>query len=67
MSRDVHWDNKVHPNIANSMRNLGNLYCVEGKHEGALKMHLKCAEIREAIYGKECEHPDIATSRSNMD
>ena len=54
------------PDSATSLSNLGQVYHGQGKHEEALKMNVKCVEIR-AIYGKECEHPDIATSRSNLE
>ena len=55
MSRDVHGDNSVHPNIASSMSKLGNLYRVEGKHEEALKMYEKYFEMRQTGYGKQCK------------
>ena len=56
----------AHPNSAVSLSNLVQVYHDQGKHEKELKMHVKCVEMRDAMYGKECENPDIATCRSNL-
>ena len=50
MSRDVHGNNSVHSNVANSMKKLGNLNCVERNHEEVLKIYQKCFEMNQAIY-----------------
>lgn len=48
------------------LNNLGIVYNDQGKHEEALKMHERSIEMRQAIYGQDCAHRDIATSRSNL-
>ena len=49
-----------HPDVANSLNSLANLYSDQGKYDEALAHYLRALKIREKHLG--AEHPDVANS-----
>ena len=53
MNCDIHKLGCVHPNVSNSITELGKLNQDRGKLEEELKMHERFFEMRQAINGEE--------------
>jgi tetratricopeptide (TPR) repeat protein len=53
-----------HPSIANSMYNLAELYCSQGRYEEAEPLYVKALELAEVSLGKE--HPNTKMCRNNL-
>ncbi len=52
-----------HPDVAQSLNNLGGLYKVQGKYAEAEPLYQRALAIREKALGSE--HPELATSLEN--
>ncbi len=59
------YQEKLHPDIATSLNNLGGVYEAMGKLEKSLEMHEQSFEMYRAIH-KGRLHPDIAMSLNNL-
>lgn len=55
---------ELHPDIADSLDNLGNWYQNQGDLQRALECRLEALDMRRALFGER--HPDIATSLNNV-
>ncbi|OJW72063.1 MAG: hypothetical protein BGO68_00800 [Candidatus Amoebophilus sp. 36-38] len=64
MRQALYKDNGNHPDIANSLHNLGMVYSSFRQYEEALKYHGEALEMRQALYIGN--HPDIANSLHNL-
>ena len=53
-----------HPDTANSLNNLAELYRVQGRYGEAEPLHQQALAIRETVLGTD--HPDTATSLNNL-
>ena len=53
-----------HPDVANSLNNLANLYADQGKYEEAEPLYRRALTIREQQFGSE--HSDVADSLNNL-
>ena len=53
-----------HPDVANSLNNLAELYQAQGNHDAALPLLQRASKIFEKTLGPE--HPDFATALSNL-
>ena len=48
------------------LANIGGVYYDMGEYTSALDYHTKSLEMNKAIYGRDCNHPNIANSYSNI-
>ena len=64
MRKQIYGD-KLHPNMAGSLNNLGNALNDLGKHDQALEYHERSLEMKKQIYGDK-PHPDVAISLNNL-
>ena len=55
---------KGHPNIAQSLNNLAELYRLQGQYETAVPLYQRSLAIREKTLGED--HPDVAQSLNNL-
>ncbi|QIR41386.1 tetratricopeptide repeat protein [Tolypothrix sp. PCC 7910] len=55
---------KEHPNVAQSLNNLAELYRVQGSYAKAEPLYLRSLAILEKVLGKE--HPNVAQSLNNL-
>lgn len=55
---------KEHPDVAQSLGNLGSLYDAKGDYERAEQLHQRALMIREKVLGPE--HLSVATSLNNL-
>ena len=55
---------KDHPDIAESLQNLAELYQMQGKYDKAESLYIQSLEIRERVLGRE--HPDVANCLNNL-
>ncbi len=53
-----------HPDVANSLNNLGNLYKNQKRYEEAEPLYLKAIEFYKKLLGKERTH--VANSLNNL-
>ena len=53
-----------HPDVANSLNNIGVAYNAKGEHDKAIEYHEKALAIQRAVLGER--HPDVATSLNNI-
>ena len=53
-----------HPAVADSYRNIGNVYYSQGKYEEALVQYQKALAIDLAVHGQD--HLDVAKSYNNI-
>ena len=53
-----------HPDYADSLNNLAELYRAMGRHAEAEPLYLKSTEIRRLALGEQ--HPDYAASLNNL-
>ena len=53
-----------HPDVAQSLNNLANLYYYKGDYAKAEPLHKRALDIREKALGPE--HPNVATSLNNL-
>ncbi len=53
-----------HPDVADSLNNLGDVYHEQGNLPKAIELHTQSLGIRRGIYGEE--HSDVATSLNNL-
>ncbi|MDD3562294.1 MAG: tetratricopeptide repeat protein [Candidatus Cloacimonetes bacterium] len=53
-----------HPDTADSLHNLANLYQAQGQYAKAEPLYLQALQIREQVLGRE--HPDTATTLNNL-
>ena len=54
----------MHPDVATSYNNLGNLYYSMGRYEEALPLHQKALEIMLEQLGER--HPNVASAYNNL-
>jgi tetratricopeptide (TPR) repeat protein len=53
-----------HPDVANSLNNLAELYRSQGRYEEAEPLYLQALELGQRLLGEN--HPDVATSLNNL-
>ncbi len=53
----------MHPDVANSLNNLAELYRAQGRYAKAEPLHKRALAIREKALGPE--HPNVAQSLEN--
>ncbi len=53
-----------HPDVAQSLSDLANLYSELGRYEEAVPLCRRCLDIRERSLG--CDHPDVARPLNNL-
>ncbi len=53
-----------HPDVAQSLNNLGGLYYAQGRYEEGEPLHQRALSIREQELG--ANHPDVAQSLNNL-
>lgn len=55
---------EIHPDVATSYNNIGNIYDSEGKAQKALEYYNKSLNLKVKMFGKD--HPSISTSLNNI-
>ncbi len=59
------YNNKDHPDLAESLSNIGVIYYRLGKHEESLKWYTECLEMKKRLY-QNTDHADLAASLNNI-
>ncbi|MHA7877966.1 MAG: tetratricopeptide repeat protein, partial [Bacteroidota bacterium] len=64
--RKALYKNQDHPDVAESLNNMGNAYTTAlGEAQKGLRYYEQALEMRKALY-KDQDHPDVAESLNNM-
>ncbi|CAH1252604.1 TTC28 [Branchiostoma lanceolatum] len=58
--------NTAHPDIADSLNNLGATLIKLGEYRKAISCHEQALQIKRSIHGADNAHPDIASSLNNL-
>jgi tetratricopeptide (TPR) repeat protein len=55
-----------HPDIAQSLSDLADLYEKQGRYDEAKPLYVKALAMRRRVHGAERDHPDIVTSLNSL-
>ncbi|XP_078585414.1 uncharacterized protein LOC144867384 [Branchiostoma floridae x Branchiostoma japonicum] len=66
MRRSIYGQDTEHPDIADSLNNLGTAWRNLGDHKMAISYYEQSLQMRRSIYGEDTAHPYIADSLNNL-
>eukprot|EP00058_Branchiostoma_floridae_P010067 XP_002595555.1 hypothetical protein BRAFLDRAFT_64624 [Branchiostoma floridae] len=66
MKRSLYGKDTAHPDIAASLKKLGDACNNLGDHRKAVSYHEQALQMEWSIYGEGTAHPDIASSLNNL-